>query len=86
MCTAYAMVKPEGDPDGTPIVCFNPYLETGLAGIDGVQSNCMTCHQLAAWPNFSTSYQASGLVLPDDAAIFGQSLKLDFLWSITRAD
>jgi len=25
-------------------------------------------------------------VLADDAAIFGQSLKLDFLWSVTRAE
>lgn len=55
------------------------------APVDGVQSNCMTCHQLAAWPNFSTNYQANGSVSPDDPAIFTGNLKLDFLWSVTRA-
>jgi hypothetical protein len=84
MCTAWTMNGPPESLTGTPQVCFNPYLETGLPGIDGVQSNCMTCHQMAAWPNFSTNYQANGFVSPDDP-LFGASLKLDFLWSVTRA-
>jgi hypothetical protein len=85
MCTAWSMNGPPESTTGTPDVCFNPYLETGLTGLDGTQSNCMTCHQLAAWPNFSTSYQANGFVSPDDPSIFGDDLKLDFLWSVTRA-
>ncbi len=85
MCTAWSMNGPPESETGTPEVCFNPWLETGLQGIDGVQSNCMTCHQLAAWPNFSTPYQANGFVSPDDAALFGSSLRVDFLWSVTRA-
>ncbi len=84
MCAAYSMVDPPGSESGTPIVCFNPYLETGLVGLDGTHSNCMTCHQMAAWPNFSTDYVANGFVSPSDPA-FAESLKLDFLWSITRA-
>jgi hypothetical protein len=85
MCTAWSMNGPPESETGTPDVCFNPYLETGLPGLDGIQSNCMTCHQLAAWPNFSTNYQANGFVSPDDPAIFTGNLKLDFLWSVTRA-
>ncbi len=85
MCTAWTMNGPPESETGTPDVCFNPYLETGLPGLDGVQSNCMTCHRLAAWPNFSTNYQANGFVSPDDPAIFTGNLKLDFLWSVTRA-
>ena len=69
MCTAYSMVDPPGSETGTPIVCFNPYLETGLTGLDGTHSNCMTCHQMAAWPNFSTDYVANGFVSPSDAGL-----------------
>lgn len=85
MCAAWTMTGPPESETGTPDVCFNPYLETGLTGLDGVQSNCMTCHQMAAWPNFSTNYQANGFVSPDDPAVFSNNLKLDFLWSVTRA-
>lgn len=85
MCTAYTMTGPPETATAPPQICFNPYLETGLTGLAGTESNCQTCHRLAAWPDFSTDYQASGLVSPDDAAIFGDNTKLDFLWSVTRA-
>lgn len=60
MVTAYMMVTPAGNPDGDPIVGFNPYLETNLKGDipgpngqkihwTGVTSSCMSCHRLAAW-------------------------------------
>lgn len=84
MCTAWSMNGPPESETGTPDVCFNPWLETGLHGIDGVQSNCMTCHRLAAWPGFATGYKANGFVSPDDP-IFADAVKLDFLWSVTRA-
>ena len=46
------------DPNGQPLLCYNPYLETDLTGLfnkdqsqqaTGVSSNCMTCHRAAAW-------------------------------------
>lgn len=92
-CTADSMLDPAepGDgaaggaaPSGQPVVCFNPYLETGLDP-QGQFSNCMTCHQLAAWPNFSTNYQFSGYISPADPGLFDCNTKLDFLWSVTRA-
>jgi hypothetical protein len=49
MCTAYSMtVNPVNSPSGTNVLCYNPYLETGLSGVDGVHSNCMSCHAIAA--------------------------------------
>jgi hypothetical protein len=85
MCTAYSMTGPPETASAPPVICFNPYLETGLTGLVGTDSNCKTCHRLAAWPNFSTAYQANGLVLANDPALFSDNLKLDFLWSVTRA-
>ena len=78
------MLQTTGPNAGQPVVCFNPYLETGLAP-QGQYSNCMTCHQMAAWPNFSTQYMFSGHISPDDAELFDCNTKLDFLWSVTRA-
>ncbi len=60
MVTAFFMVTPPGDPNGDPIVGFNPYLETNLKGDipgpdgskihwTGTTSSCMSCHRLAAW-------------------------------------
>jgi hypothetical protein len=84
MCTAYSELHTTGPDTGQPIVCFNPYLETNLAP-QGKDSNCMTCHQMAAWPNFSTEYMFNGRISPDDPTLFDCNTKLDFLWSITRA-
>ena len=85
MCTAYSMTGPPETAAAAPQVCFNPYLETGLTALVGTESNCKTCHRLAAWPDFTTPYRASGLVSPDDPAFFAGNTKLDFLWSVTRA-
>jgi hypothetical protein len=60
----------------------------------GVTTNCMTCHRMATWghlnpgPNqFPTGadYRNNGLVQPGDSA-FATYTKLDFLWSVTRAE
>lgn len=103
MVTAYFMVTPEGDPQGEPWIAFNPYLETNLEGTakmpggvgvtwTGVDSNCMSCHRMAAWrtnllgPDPTTPpYVPSGFISPDDPYFFGGFTKLDFLWSLTRA-
>jgi hypothetical protein len=64
MCAAYSTVTPK-EPDGSPPICFNPYLETDLGpteeyrfrGISyppdpmaGTRSNCMNCHRQAGFP------------------------------------
>jgi hypothetical protein len=52
MCTGYSMtVNPPNSPQGTNVVCYNPYLETGLQGVNGVGSNCMSCHVVASYGN-----------------------------------
>jgi len=47
MTVSYDMDKPR-EPDATPRIAYNPYLEGGLD--EGLTSNCMTCHRRAAWP------------------------------------
>jgi hypothetical protein len=47
MNVAYDMDKPR-EPDGRPHIAYNPYLEGNL--INGLESNCMTCHRRATWP------------------------------------
>ena len=104
MEVAYFMVTPPGNPKGEPFVAFNPYLETNLSGTvktssgekvkwTGVNSNCMTCHRLAAWKQNpggngpkTPDYQPDGFIDPADSALFAGFTKLDFLWSLTRAD
>lgn len=62
----------------------------------GVTSNCMSCHALATWkrnpqagqsgqgPGASLDYRPSGLIRDTDGYFEGYT-RLDFLWSITRA-
>jgi hypothetical protein len=106
MGTAYYMVTPPSNAAGDPLVSFNPYLETNLQGSvagpgntqiawTGVNTNCMSCHRMAAWKRAakpgpgqwgdSPAYQPDGLIDPADATLFGGYTKLDFLWSLTRA-
>ena len=52
MCTAYSMtVNPPNSLTGQNVLCDNPYLETGLTAVLGIQSNCMSCHSTAAYGN-----------------------------------
>jgi hypothetical protein len=100
--SAYFMT-PRNEPKGQPWVAFNPYLETDLSGTakmpggvqvawTGVDSNCMSCHRMAAWKpkpggvGISTpGYVPNGFIDPADEFFFGGFTKLDFLWSLTRA-
>ncbi len=100
--TAYFMT-PKNDPKGQPWVAFNPYLETDLAGTakmpggvqvawTGVDSNCMSCHRMAAWKpkpdgsgHLTPGYVPNGFVDPASPFFFEGYTKLDFLWSLTRA-
>jgi hypothetical protein len=47
MNASYDMDNPR-EPDGTPHIAYNPYLEGFIK--DGVLANCMTCHRRAIWP------------------------------------
>jgi len=52
MCTAYSMTNnPANSLTGQNVLCYNPYLETGLPGVVGTASNCMSCHTTAALGN-----------------------------------
>jgi hypothetical protein len=98
MNTAYYMVSPPGKlQSGTPLISFNPYLETNLIGTlssevgskdtitwYGAFSNCMSCHRMAAWEQ--STYIPNGNIDPANPVLFSNNTKTDFLWSIpTRA-
>lgn len=97
MHVAYFMVTPPGTPNGTPYISYNPYLETDLSGSyvyngdtvkwTGVTSNCMSCHRMATWGQGGTTapYVPNGEISPADSQFFAGLTKIDFLWSITRA-
>lgn len=87
MAVSFDMDLPK-EADGSPHVAFNPWLEARFA--NGVNSNCMTCHQRAVWdpqipddagnaPPFLPITR--GVASPDDP-LFRTSTKVDFLWSL----
>lgn len=72
--------------DGSPHVCFNPWLEArfpdgGHGG--GVVSNCLTCHRRASYPpvSFLPVTRGDADVARDPAYAPGQ-LRLNFNWSL----
>jgi hypothetical protein len=69
-------------PDGSPHVMFNPYLEAVYS--DGLRSNCVGCHQRAV-----ISPAGNGPVLPiirgqlsRQDPFFAGKVRLNFLWSL----
>jgi hypothetical protein len=71
-------------PFGTDVFSFTQpvYTSAGLVTTDlGVQSNCMTCHGLAAWPGNDSGY-ASNFYVPRDFTVFNNNLDIDFAWSV----
>jgi hypothetical protein len=75
-------------PDGTPHVCFNPWLEArfpDLGSGGGTESNCMTCHRRAAYP--ASNFLPVTRGKPDtrrDPAFAPGTLRTSFLWSLAR--
>lgn len=85
MCVAYSMVVPANDPKGKPVVCFNPFLETSQ--VDGLQSNCMSCHGTARWPAsnnpfYPQTYVPNGYIDFSSVQWFGGQTHNDFVWAI----
>lgn len=82
MNASYDMDKPV-ETNGTPRVVFNPYLEARF--LNGVNSNCMTCHRRAVWakdnPQPAFLPITRGAPKPDDPA-FIDATSVDFLWSL----
>lgn len=61
---------PDGDDKWTPVT-------TDL----GIQTNCMTCHGLAAWGGRGSAY-AANFYVPRDFWVFDTALDVDFAWSV----
>lgn len=78
MNVAFSADTPK-ESDGTPPVCFNPWLEARFSG--GLTSNCMACHQRAVWPPESFLPVIRGSLPANDQYFVGKT-KADFLWSI----
>jgi hypothetical protein len=95
MCNADVVTVPvDQQPNGTPWLCYNPYLETDLHGLltpdrtddteVGIHSNCQSCHRAAkVTPGVkSADYAVHGYVDKNDPAWFGKSVGTEFLWSM----
>jgi hypothetical protein len=82
MCIADSMVVPATDPNGKPVVCYNPFLETGQA--DGLNSNCMSCHARATYPGapYPLTYLPNGFIDPSNPQVFSGQTKTDFVWAV----
>lgn len=80
MAVSYDMDLPK-ELDGSPKVAFNPYLEARFP--NGVNSNCMTCHQRAVWNKNGTDFLpiTRGSAKMDDP-LFKDATSVDFLWSL----
>lgn len=90
MCTAYDEII-----GGQQVVCFNPYLETHSGIPDGIHSNCVTCHRVAAigadktTPAYPVSYNPVVYPIPvqfDNPDFFKNRTKTDHSWAVVNID
>ncbi len=90
MCTAYDEII-----GGQPVVCFNPYLETHSGIPDGIHSNCVTCHRVAAigpnktTPAYPVSYNPVVYPIPvqmNNPELFKNRTKTDHSWAVVGID
>jgi hypothetical protein len=81
MDAAYDMDFPK-ESNNMPNAVFNPWLEARFD--NGVNSNCMTCHQRAVWPGEKPAkfLPVTRGPAPENDAIFQNQTKTDFLWSL----
>jgi len=69
------------EADQTSHITFNPWLEAGFR--DGIESNCMNCHNRASWQPISFLPIFRGDPdMKNDPAFAKERLRTDFLWSI----
>lgn len=57
--TAYNMVTPK-EPDGSPLVAYNPYIELVVPEKNRIVSNCQNCHARAAYPSSGIIFDPIG--------------------------
>lgn len=85
MQVAFDAEKPRG-PDGSPHICFNPWLEArfpdgGRGG--GMASNCLACHRRASYPAVAFLPVTRGDAdLEHDAAYAPRQLRMNFNWAL----
>jgi hypothetical protein len=91
----------QNDPSFKSVIAFNPYLEAGFgpgvfSGVKnnynqafqyGVQTNCMSCHAMAAYKkgvpvNSQFNYSTDQYIDMNDTSLFAGKVQLDFAWSI----
>ena len=78
MDVAYSAETPR-ESDGTPHACMNPWLEARFPG--GLHSNCLTCHQRAAFGAASFLPVTRRALAADDPYFAGKTTT-DFLWTL----
>jgi len=75
------------DSDGHAKPVFNPWLEGALSY--GLRSNCLVCHQRAAWGGVPSGREGMNVtfdVLSETADYFKDRLQLDYMWSLARPE
>lgn len=85
------------NPAFRPVLGYNPYLEAPFNAATftvpnaynanyeyGVQTNCMSCHAMAAYngPNSPFRYSTDQYINMSDTTLFNNYVQLDFAWSI----
>ncbi len=72
--------EPQQDPAERAI--FNPWLEAPLS--NGTKSNCIACHQRAAWRSETPwMLDTSTGFIPDGSSIYNDRIRLDYIWSLS---
>ena len=80
--TAFDMETPR-ELDNSPNACFNPWLEANVP--DSVGSNCMSCHQKAAWPANRTIMARHRIKIEDDDKYFSNRVRTDYIFAFQSA-
>lgn len=88
MDVAFDAVLPR-EADGSPNVCFNPWLDGGLGDGghgNGLKANCVSCHSRASYPlvDFLPVTRGAPDLIRDRAYQAGQ-LRTGQLWSLANA-
>lgn len=80
LSASYDLILPR-EADNSPHIAFNPWLEAHFR--QGIASNCMNCHNRAAFPpvNFLPIFRGAP-DLKNDPAYAAGLLRPDFLWSV----